>query len=98
MYVYHIDAVKKILPETSLRDVLLQMTICCADHAEMDLPVFLATNSAELSVLQQLEQFCLEGHVDFVDPIEKQRAPVRELDASGFAGIRACERAFFIAK
>src|SRR5882762_4764277 len=69
LYVHDVDAVIKVLAEVSARNFLFQIAIGGADYTQLDIPVFLATNSAELSVLQQLKQFGLERHNDFVDPV-----------------------------
>ena len=55
------------------------------------LPVFLAANSGELPILQELQQFRLQGHFDFVDPIKKKRAAVGQFDAPGLNRLRPGE-------
>ena len=71
MYVHNIDAVKKILAKASIDNFLFQITICRADDPQFDVHVFLPANPAELTVLQQLQQFGLQGHINFVDSVEE---------------------------
>ncbi len=56
---------------------------------------FVVADSREVSILQHMKQFGLQAGVEFGDFIQEKRAVFRHLDAAGFRGRGAGERAFF---
>src|ERR1700722_17778210 len=59
----NVDAVEQVLPKFAIRDFRFEPPIGRADYAQFDVHVFLAANSEELPVLQQLKQFGLQRYV-----------------------------------
>ena len=54
------------------------------------------TDTFEPLFLEGAQNLCLQPERKIPDLVEKQRAPVRELESAGFAGRRPRECAFFM--
>src|ERR1700678_3270577 len=69
---HYIDAVVEVLPEGALSDHFLEVLVGCKDEggAERDEPV--ASNAAELAMLENAEQLDLGLHGEVADLIEKE--------------------------
>src|SRR5256885_15239326 len=74
--VHDIDAVEKVGAEVTGGDLFFQISIGGANHAHFHFLVFLRSNAAELAILQKLQQFRLQSHVEFRNFIKEQRAAV----------------------
>ena len=51
LYLHYINAIKEVLTKPARGDLAGQIPVGGADHAHIDLHVFLRTDAAELSVL-----------------------------------------------
>src|SRR5260370_5439360 len=96
--VHDVDAVKQIGAESAVGNFLFQFSVGGAHHTDFDLLVFLGADAAELAILQKLQKFRLQGHVEFGNFVEKQGAAVGQFDASGLHAIGAGEGYLFIAE
>src|ERR1700675_1054429 len=93
-----VDAVEQIGAEGAVGDFFFELAVSGTDHADFDFLVFLGANAAELAVLQKLQEFGLQGHIELGDFIEKQGAAVGHFDAAGLGAVGAGKGSFFIAE
>ena len=64
LQIHYVDAVEQILAEISGGDLLLQLPVGGAHYPHFHFLVFLRTDTAELAVLQQLQQLGLQGGIE----------------------------------
>src|SRR5579863_4357876 len=96
--VHDVDAIVQILTEGSILDFSVELAIGGADDAHFHFLVFLSSDAAKLSILQQLQKLRLQSKIEFGNLVEKKRSAMRHLNASGLSAIRSGEGSFFIAE
>ena len=49
---YDVNSIEEVLAKASLRDFVLEIPVRCTNYIEPNTPVFLASNSTKLPILQ----------------------------------------------
>src|SRR5215471_11895369 len=92
----HVQAVEQVLAKCSLLDHGAQISMRGGDDADVDLVRMVATKPLEFLLLQDPKQFCLEFERNVADFVEKERALVRQFEASRFLGDRPRKGSLFV--
>src|SRR6516165_8786148 len=79
MYRHGGDTVEQIVAKIPIIDSTVQLAVSGAHHPDLNFGVFLRADAAELSVLQELKQFCLERRLKLRDFIQKKRTAMGQL-------------------
>src|SRR5207245_9929968 len=74
----------------------LRVAIRHGGRLRVDLDELGASHAWELEVLQHVEELGLEGQGQIPEIVQVVRAPVRTLELSGFAPVRASESALLV--
>ena len=87
----HVQSIKEILTKRSLRSSLIEHSVRGRDDAHVHLNRLRSAHPFEFALLKHPEQLGLnlQGHITHL--IEKQRARIRQLEASGLVLDRAGE-------
>src|SRR5882762_2258988 len=96
--IHHVDAVVKILAESSRFNLGFEAAVGRAHDADLDLLVFLGADPAELPVLQKLQKLRLQRGVKLGNLVEKQCSAVGEFDASWLRANGAGKGSSFVAE
>src|SRR2546427_744791 len=91
-----VDAVVEVRTEPTGGNLMVQGAACGTNHADLHANVFPAADPGELRILQELEQLSLKHVINFVDPVQEERAHVGHLYAPWLARVGASKGAFFI--
>src|SRR5487761_289230 len=97
-HAHYVDAEKQVLAEIPRADFLLQVPIGGAYDTDIDLPLSLTADAAELSILQDLQELGLHSRLKFRNFVEEQGAAVRHFHAAGFRRIGSGEGSPLIAE
>src|SRR6516164_1207853 len=98
MYRHGGDTVEQIVAKIPIIDSTVQLAVSGAHHPDLNFGVFLRADAAELSVLQELKQFCLERWLKLRDFIQKKRTAMGQLHPARFGSQSSGKRAPLIAK
>ncbi|MCG3163784.1 MAG: hypothetical protein JMDDDDMK_05235 [Acidobacteria bacterium] len=93
-----VQAVIQILAETSVFDHRFEVAVGRAEHAHVNFDRACAADARDFFFLQGAQQFGLHALTHFADFIQKERAFVGDFKQAFLFGMRAGERAFFVAK
>src|SRR6266496_2158293 len=90
-----VEAVKEILAKIIFSDCLNDVTVRSGDEADIDAQLLGAADAGEGAILEEAEQFCLQGPAHIGDFIEENRSAGGFFDASRLLPDGAGEGAFF---
>src|ERR1700720_415230 len=96
--IHDIDAIKKILTERPAFDFNFELAVGGADYTHFDFFVFLGADTAELSILQQLQEFGLKSEIEFGNLVEEKRVAMCQFYPAWFGSIGAGECTLFVSK
>src|SRR5579883_1347758 len=84
----HIDAVKQIGTKCAGVHALLKVFAGCADNPSLDAPLGSVSKRGKSPVLQEMEQFALQGEIEITDFVQEKRASMSQFGAPrlGVAG------------
>src|SRR5436309_3486012 len=94
----HVNAIVKIVTETTVRHHRPQIAIGGRDHAHVNIHLMRPTNAAYLSFLKRAQELGLNANVELCDLIEKQRSSIRNLKQTFLLRMSASERSLFVTK
>src|SRR5256885_16128411 len=80
--VHNVDSIIEVLAEVAVFDFFFQLAVGGTNYAHLDLLVILCTNAAELSVLQELQKFRLQWHIEFRNLIQEKPAAMGHFHAA----------------
>ncbi len=89
-----VQAIKKIFPEISLRDLFLKIDVGGGDDADVNLDGVRVTDALELALLENAEKLHLKLGLKGADLVEKNGAAVGCFEAALLVADRAGKRAF----
>src|SRR5213593_1642702 len=84
-YMNDVEAEKKILPETTLFDLFLQVLIGRGNQPYIDRDRPAATHPFDFAFLKNTKQFCLSCRTEITDFVEKQRSTIGGFDPADAA-------------
>lgn len=93
-----IDAEEEVQPEGSLFDLAAEVSVGGGDEAGGDGTRFMSTDAYEGSVLEDLQEFGLDGNIEATDLIEEEGPLMSLLDAPQLGGHGSGEGTFFVSK
>src|SRR2546428_5867436 len=96
-YMNDVQAEKKILPETILFDLFLQVLIRRGNQPYVDRDRSAATNPFDFAFLKNTKQFCLSCRTEITDFVEKECSSVGRFDPA-YTPLDTCRNTFFDAK
>src|ERR1043165_9395661 len=94
----HVDAVIKVVAETTVSHHRAQVTIGRGYHTHVDAKLVRTTDATNLSFLQRAQKFGLNTDVQFRDLVEKQRAAIGDLKEALLLCVSAGERTLFMSE
>src|SRR5215813_2014263 len=94
----YVQPVKQIFTKGALRHCLFQEFVCGSENANVNRDVALATQTRELSILQDMQELCLQRRMHFADFVQKQGAVVGLIEFAQLLPIRTGKRAGFVSK
>src|ERR1035437_6410917 len=94
----YVKAVVKVLAELTILNHLLQIAVCCANHAYVHRQRRIATQAFKVAVTEHAQQLGLQSQRQITNLIQEQSSPVRSLEAPATLGQRCGEGALFVAK
>src|SRR5258707_721627 len=95
---HHVQSVVEILPEASGLHFRREIAVGGGHQANVHLERLGSADPFEFALLQDAQQFDLQGGRNLPDLVEEQRASVGELEATLLAADRAGERASFVSE
>src|ERR1043165_3927329 len=75
----HVDAVIKVVAETTVSHHRAQVTIRRRNHTHVNAKLVRATDATNLSFLERAQELRLNANVQFRELVEKQRAAIGDL-------------------
>src|ERR1039457_6853920 len=76
----HTEAVVKILAEGFFQQCVLHLDVCGGNDSHVDLDGLFPTETSEVAVLENLQEFGLHMRTDLADLVQKQRTMFRLLE------------------
>src|SRR6185437_12533275 len=92
----HVKAIEKVFAKNALLHPPFQRLVGGGKHAHINLDIALAAQPREFMVLQDVQQFCLQGGMHLTDFIQKNRAPVGLFKFAQFLSRGSGESAWLI--
>ena len=94
----HVDAIVKIIAESSVRYHCAKVAVRCSNNPNINLDRACAANATNLAFLKSAQKFRLHPNIQFRNLVKKERAAIRNLEETFLFGVRARERAFLVAE
>ena len=94
----HVDAVVQVFPKAASGHFVFEFFVRGRHHAHIDGHLARGPHGQNAALLQHAQQFDLHVHGQVADFVQKQGAPVRQLEAAQAVAHRAREGPFAVAK
>src|ERR1035438_3470547 len=98
VYVEYVEPVEEIGAEMTLGNGLARIVIGCRQHTHVHILLGTGAEAAEFALFDDTEELGLGPRRHFADFVQKQRAPVGQLEATGSPLGRAGKCALFVAE
>src|SRR6476620_205491 len=94
----HVQAIKEILAELPLRDLLFEVLVRCADDSHIRPNRLVASHPRKLPLLQHAQDLALDLERHFSNLIEKKCTLIALLETPDSLAVRSRERPLFVTK
>ena len=87
----NIDAIVEVVAKSAVGHHRPEVAVCRRNYADVNADLVSTTDPPDLSFLQGTQELCLHGNVKLGNFVEKERAPVRDLEKALLLGVGAGE-------
>ena len=93
-----VQAVEQVFAELAVGHHLREVLVCGRYDPDVDLYGLIAADSLEAALLQDAQEFCLQGKLEFADFVKEYRAAVGLLEAPDALGAGPGESALLMSE